>query len=57
MKKYEQAKIWMQKALEISESETFYSHMAEILNELGEKEDSDFYFEKAKQIKERLENE
>ena len=51
MKKYEQAKSWMQKALDISESETFYSHMAEILTELGEKEEAEFYLEKSKLLK------
>ena len=51
MKKYEQAKSWMQKAIDISESETFYSHMADILIELGEKEESEFYLEKAKQFR------
>ena len=57
MKKYEQAKIWMQKAIDISESETFYSHMAEILIELGEKEESEFYLEKSKLLKESSKNE
>ena len=57
MKKYEQAKSWMQKAIDISESETFYSHMADILIELGEKEESEFYLEKAKQCKGESENE
>ena len=51
MKKYEQAKSWMQKALDISESETFYSHMAEILTELGEKEEAELYLEKSKLFK------
>ena len=57
MKKYEQAKIWMQKAIDISESETFYSHMAEILIELGEKEEAEFYLEKSKLLKENPKNE
>lgn len=57
MKKYEQAKSWMQKAIDISESETFYSHMAEILIELGEKEESEFYLEKSKLLKESSKNE
>ena len=57
MKKYEQAKSWMQKAIDISESETFYSHMADILIELGEKEESEFYLEKGKLLKESLKNE
>ena len=57
MKEYEQAKSWMQKAIDISESETFYSHMSEILIELGEKEESEFYLEKAKLVKESLKNE
>ena len=57
MKKYEQAKIWMQKAIDISESETFYSHMADILIELGEKEKSEFYLEKSKLLKESSKNE
>ena len=57
MKKYEQAKSWMQKAIDISERETFYSHMAAILIELGEKEESEFYLEKAKQFKGESENE
>lgn len=52
MKKYEEAKVWMQKAIDISESETFYLHMAEILKELGEKNESQRYFEKAKLLKE-----
>jgi len=57
MKKYEQAKNWMQKAINISESETFYSHMAEILIELGEKEEAEFYLEKSKLLKENPKNE
>ena len=57
MKKYEQAKSWMQKAIDISESKTFYSHMAEILKELGQKEESEFYLEKAKSFKESSKNE
>ena len=57
MKKYEQAKNWMQKAINISESETFYSHMAEILIELGEKEEAEFYLEKSKLLKENSKNE
>ncbi|MGY8988704.1 MAG: tetratricopeptide repeat protein [Flavobacteriales bacterium] len=57
MKKYEQAKSWMQKAIDISESETFYSHMAKILIELGEKEESEFYLEKSKLLKESSKNE
>ena len=57
MKKYEQAKSWMQKAIDISESETFYSHMSEILIELGEKEESEFYLEKSKLLKESSKNE
>ena len=47
----------MKKAIEISESETFYSHMAEILKELGQKEESEFYLEKAKLFKGESENE
>ena len=46
-----------QKAIDISESETFYSHMAEILIELGEKEESEFYLEKSKLLKRESENE
>ena len=57
MKKYKQAKNWMQKAINISESETFYSHMAEILIELGEKEEAEFYLEKSKLFKGKSENE
>ena len=57
MKKYEQAKSWMQKAIDISERETFYSHMAEILIELGEKEEAEFYLEKSKLFKGKSENE
>ena len=52
MKKYKEAKNWMQKAIDISESKTFYLHMAEILKELGENKESKFYFEKAKTLKE-----
>ena len=44
----------MQKALDISESETFYSHMAEILKELGHNQESEFYLEKGKLLKESL---
>ena len=57
MKKYEQAKSWMQKAIDISESKTCYSHMAEILKELGQKEESEFYLEKSKTFKEISKNE
>lgn len=57
MKKYKQAKNWMQKAINISESETFYSHMAQILIELGEKEEAEFYLEKSKLLKENPKNE
>ena len=43
MKNYKEAKIWMQKALDISESQTFYDHMADILTELGELEEAEGY--------------
>ena len=43
MKDYTEAKIWMQKALDISESQTFYDHMADILTELGELEEAELY--------------
>ena len=43
MKDYKEAKIWMQKALDISESQTFYDHMADILTELGELEEAELY--------------
>jgi len=43
MKDYNEAKIWMQKALDISESQTFYDHMADILTELGELEEAELY--------------
>ena len=43
MKDYTEAKIWMLKALDISESQTFYDHMADILTELGELEEAELY--------------
>jgi uncharacterized protein HemY len=43
MKNYKEAKIWMQKAIDISESQTFYDHMADILTELGELEEAEGY--------------
>jgi len=43
MKNYMEAKIWMQKALDITESQTFYDHMVDILTELGELEQAEIY--------------
>ncbi len=43
MKNFIEAKIWMQKALDISQSQTFYDHMADILTELGELEEAELY--------------
>ena len=43
MKDYKEAKVWMQKALNLTESQTFYDHMADILTELGEMEEAEIY--------------
>jgi len=43
MKNFKEAKFWMQKALDINESQTFYNHMADILTELGELEQAELY--------------
>ena len=43
MKDYKEAKVWMQKALNLTESQTFYDHMADILTELGEMEEAEKY--------------
>ena len=57
MKDYKEAKIWMQQAVDLGESKTFYNHMADILLELGETEEPKIYREKAKQFKGESENE
>jgi len=48
MKDYESAKIFMIKAIEISESKTFYIHLSDILIELGEFDEAEIYRLKAK---------
>ena len=43
LNKYEEAKQYMLKAIEISESKTFYIHMSKILEKLGETQESEKY--------------
>ena len=43
MKNYKEAKIWMSKALDIEKSKTFFEHMADILDALGEYKNADMY--------------
>lgn len=43
MGNFYEAKIWMQKALDISQSQTFYEHMVDILTELGQLEEAELY--------------
>ena len=50
LNKYEEAKQYMLKAIEISESKTFYIHMSKILEKLGEIQESEKYKLKSEEL-------
>ncbi len=50
LNKYEEAKQYMLKAIEISESKTFYIHMSKILERLGETQESEKYKIKSEEL-------
>ena len=50
LNKYEEAKQYMLKAIEISESKTFYIHMSKILEKLGETQESEKYKLKSEEL-------
>ena len=50
LNKYEEAKQYMLKAIEISESKTFYIHMSKILEKLGETQESEKYKQKSEEF-------
>ena len=50
LNKYEEAKQYMLKAIEISESKTFYIHMSKILEKLGDIQESEKYKLKSEEL-------
>ncbi len=47
LKEYDKAKMWMEKAINLGESQTFYDHMSEILIKLGDLEQAEIYRKKS----------